>query len=83
MENNINITKILKDKSENTMLYSSLFGNVYLYLVDKNFVIVQHYGLYIRFLPNAKYSGYDEAEAEPTLNHQFGDVIFLYRKCSS
>ena len=67
MENDINITKILKDKSENTMLYSSLFGNVYLYLVDTNFVIVQHYGLYIRFLPNAKYSGYDEAEAEPTL----------------
>ena len=67
MENDINITKILKDKSENTMLYSPLFGNVYLYLVDTNFVIVQHYGLYIRFLPNAKYSGYDEAEAEPTL----------------
>ena len=67
MENDINITKILKDKSENTMLYSSLFGNVYLYLVDTNFVIVQHYGLYIRFLPNAKYNGYDEAEAEPTL----------------
>ena len=67
MENDINITKILKDKSENTMLYSSLFGNVYLYLVDTNFVIVQHYGLYIRFLPNAKYSGYDEVEAEPTL----------------
>lgn len=41
MENKINIAEILKDCPEGTKLYSSLFGNVELYLVSENNIKVR------------------------------------------
>lgn len=62
MEAKINVAEILKDKPENTKLYSPLFGDVYLSFIGADFVTVKHHGTSADYQLNAKLYDYDEAE---------------------
>lgn len=66
MEEKINIAEILKDKPENTKLYSPLFGDVYFLYVDDDLIKVTHHGGRMAiFFDNGRY--YDYPESEPSL----------------
>lgn len=66
MEEKINIAAILKDKLENTKLYSPLFGDVYFLYVDDDLIKVTHHGERMAiFFDNGRY--YDYPESEPSL----------------
>ncbi len=63
MEENINIANILKDKQENTKLYSPLFGDVYFYYVANDLIKVTHHGgRLVIFFDNGRYYNYPESE---------------------
>ena len=62
METKINIAEILKDKPEDTKLYSPLFGDVYLFYVKNGIINVQHHGGITKFFDNGRYYNYSEAE---------------------
>lgn len=63
METKINIAEILKDKLENTKLYSPLFGDVYFYYVGNDLIKVKHHGGRIATLfDNGRYYDYPESE---------------------
>lgn len=63
METKINIAEILKDKLENTKLYSPLFGDVYFYYVGNDLIKVKHHGGRIAVLfDNGRYYDYPESE---------------------
>lgn len=63
METKINIAEILKDKLENTKLYSPLFGDVYFYYVGNGLIKVKHHGGRIAELfDNGRYYDYPESE---------------------
>ncbi len=62
METKINIAEILKDKPENTKLYSPLFGDVYLLYVKNGIIYVQHYRGIAKFFDNGRYYNYPESE---------------------
>lgn len=63
MEKNINIAEILKDKPENTKLYSPLFGDVYFSDVEDCFIKVTHHGgRMVRFFDKGIYYNYPESE---------------------
>lgn len=63
METKINIAEILKDKLENTKLYSTLFGDVYFYYVGNDLIKVKHHGGRIAILfDNGRYYNYPESE---------------------
>lgn len=63
METKINIAEILKDKLENTKLYSPLFGDVYFYYVGDDLIKVKHHGGRIAVLfDNGRYYDYPESE---------------------
>lgn len=63
METKINIAEILKDKLENTKLYSPLFGDVYFYYVGNDLIKVKHHGRRIAVLfDNGRYYDYPESE---------------------
>lgn len=63
MEEKINIAEILKDKLENTKLYSPLFGDVYFYYVGNDLIKVKHHGGRIAVLfDNGRYYDYPESE---------------------
>lgn len=62
MEKDINVADILKDKPENTRLYSPLFGYVYLLRLSNNIVEVSHHGEPAQFYNNARYFNYYESE---------------------
>lgn len=64
MEEKINIAAILKDKLENTKLYSPLFGDVYFYYVKDDLIKVTHHGERIAiFFDNGRYYNYPESES--------------------
>lgn len=64
MEEKINIAAILKDKLENTKLYSPLFGDVYFYYVKDDLIKVTHHGERIAiFFDNGRYYKYPESES--------------------
>lgn len=57
MEVNINIAAILKDKPQNTRLWSPIFGDVYLKDVtdvNNNMIRITHHGVDNKFLSNGK-----------------------------
>lgn len=63
MEENTNVVEILKDKLENTKLYSPLFGDVYFYYVGDDLIKVTHHGGRIAiFFDNGRYYNYPESE---------------------
>lgn len=63
MEEKNNIAEILKDKPENTKLYSPLFGDVYFSDVEDCFIKVTHHGVrMVRFFDNGIYYNYPESE---------------------
>ena len=63
METKINIAEILKDKLENTKLYSPLFGDVYFYYVGNDLIKVKHHGGRIAILfDNSRYYNYPESK---------------------
>ena len=63
METKINIAEILKDKLENTKLYSPLFGDVDFYYVWNDLIKVKHHGGRIAILfDNGRYYNYPESE---------------------
>ena len=62
MEENINIADILKDKQENTKLYSPLFGDVSLSYVQDGIIKVMHHGGITNFFENGKYYIYPESK---------------------
>lgn len=63
METKINIAEILKDKLENTKLYSPLLGDVYFYYVGNDLIKVKHHGGRIAVLfDNGRYYDYPESE---------------------
>lgn len=62
METNINIAEILKDKPENTKLYSPLFGDVYFSDIENNIINVKHHGSITKFYDNGKYYSYSNSE---------------------
>ena len=63
MEEKINIAEILKDKPENTKLYSPLFGDVYFYYVGDNLIKVTHHGRITIFFDDGRYyNNYPESE---------------------
>ena len=62
METKINIAEILKNKPENTKLYSPVFGDVYLLNIDTKDIIVKHHGSVTTFYHNGKLYEYDKAE---------------------
>lgn len=63
METKINIAEILKDKLENTKLYSPLFGDVDFYYVGNDLIKVKHHGGRIATLfDNGRYYNYPESE---------------------
>lgn len=63
MEAKINVAAILKDKLENTKLYSPLFGDVYFYYVGDDLIKVTHHGGRIAiFFDNGRYYNYPKSE---------------------
>lgn len=62
MEAKINIAEILKDKPEDTKLYSPLFGDVYLSYVKNGIINVQHHRGITKFFDNGRYYNYPESE---------------------
>lgn len=63
MEEKINIAEILKDKIENTKLYSQLFGDVFFYYVADDLIKVTHHGGRVAiFFDNGRYYNYPESE---------------------
>lgn len=63
MEQKLNVAEILKDKTENTKLYSRLFGNVYFYYVADNLIKVTHHdGRVSVFFSDGRYYNYPESE---------------------
>ena len=62
METKINIAEILKDKPENTKLYSPLFGDVYFSYIAYSIINVKHHGRITRFFDNSRYYNYPESE---------------------
>lgn len=63
MEQKLNVAEILKDKTENTKLYSRLFGNVYFYYVADGLIKVTHHdGRVSVFFSDGRYYSYPESE---------------------
>lgn len=62
METKINIAEILRDKPENTKLYSPLFGDVYLSYIQDSIIKVTHHGGITKFFNNGRYYNYPESE---------------------
>lgn len=63
MEQKLNIAEILKHKTENTKLYSRLFGNVYFYYVADDLIKVTHHdGRVSVFFSDGRYYSYPESE---------------------
>lgn len=62
METKINIAEILRDKPENTKLYSLLFGDVYLSCIQDSIIKVTHHGGITKFFNNGRYYNYPESE---------------------
>lgn len=63
METKINIAEILKDKLENTKLYSPLFGDVDFYYVGNDLIKVKHHGgRIVTLFDNGRYYNYPESE---------------------
>ncbi len=62
MEENINIADILKDKQENTKLYSPLFGDVSLSYVQDGIIKVMNHGGITTFFENGKFYNYPESK---------------------
>lgn len=62
MEAKINVAEILKDKPENTKLYSPLFGDVYFSYIEDSIINVKHHGGITKFFDNSRYYNYLESE---------------------
>lgn len=62
MEAKINVAEILKDKPENTKLYSPLFGDVYFSYIEDSIINVKHHGGITKFFDNSRYYNYPESE---------------------
>ena len=63
MEAKINVAAILKDKLENTKLYSPLFGDVYFYYVGDDLIKVTHHGgRIVIFFDDGRYYNYPKSE---------------------
>lgn len=64
MEAKINVAAILKDKPENTKLYSPLYGDVYFsYIGVRNNICVLHHRFTLSdFFYNGRYTAYKESE---------------------
>lgn len=62
MKEKINIAEILKDKLENTKLYSPLFGDVYFLDVEDDIIKVIHQGRMVIFFGDGRYYNYPESE---------------------
>lgn len=62
MVKEINIAEILKDKPENTKLYSPLFGDVYFSYIKDSIINVKHHGGITKFFDNSRYYNYPESE---------------------
>lgn len=63
MEQKLNIAEILKDKTENTKLYSRLFGDVYFYYVADDLIKVTHHDERVSvFFSDGRYYSYPESE---------------------
>lgn len=62
METKIDIATILKDKPENTKLYSPLFGYVYFLGVEDDIIKVTYQGRLVIFFGDGRYYNYPESE---------------------
>lgn len=62
MEAKINVAEILKDKPDNTKLYSPLFGDVYFSYIKDSIINVKHHGGITKFFDNSRYYNYPESE---------------------
>lgn len=62
MEAKINVAEILKDKPENTKLYSPLFGDVYFSYIEDSIINVKHHGGIAKFFDNSRYYNYPKSE---------------------
>ena len=62
METKINIATILKDKPENTKLYSPLFGYVYFLGVEDGIIKVTYQERLVIFFGDGRYYNYPESE---------------------
>lgn len=62
MEAKINVAEILKDKPENTKLYSPIFGDVYFSYIEDSIINVKHHGGIAKFFDNSRYYNYPESE---------------------
>lgn len=62
MEIKLNIAEILKDKPQDTKLYSPLFGDVYLLDADNNIIRIKYHEEVIVFLGDGRYYNYPESE---------------------
>jgi hypothetical protein len=62
MEAKINVAEILKDKPENTKLYSPLFGDVYFSYIKDSIINVKHHGGITKFFDNSRYYNYPASE---------------------
>lgn len=62
MEAKINVAEILKDKPENTKLYSPLFGDVYFSYIKDSIINVKHHGGITKLFDNSRYYNYPESE---------------------
>lgn len=63
MEQKFNIAEILKHRTENTKLYSRLFGDVYFYYVADDLIkVIHHEGRVSVFFSDGRYYSYPESE---------------------
>ena len=62
METKIDIVTILKDKPENTKLYSPLFGYVYFLGVEDDIIKVTYQGKLVIFFGDGRYYNYPKSE---------------------
>lgn len=81
METKLNIAEILKDKPQDTKLYSPLFGDVYLLDADNNIIRIKYHEEVIVFFGDGRYYNYPESEPLLFPSKEIRDwSIFAWKK---
>ena len=81
MEIKLNIAEILKDKPQDTKLYSPLFGDVYLLDADNNIIRIKYHEEVIVFFGDGRYYNYPESEPLLFPSKEMRDwSIFAWKK---
>ena len=80
METKIDIATILKDKPENTKLYSPLFGYVYFLGVEDDIIKVTYQERLVTFFGDGRYYNYPESEPLLFLSKEMRDWSKFARK---